>query len=85
MYKDFLVELHIAGKSLTDLETILNLMSAPNVKQLCKEMKISSKVTLKSALVDALIKHTKQRCIFVKKKDDDDNDDNPIAKAVKSK
>ena len=58
-----------SSSELNDLETILNILSSPAVKQLCKSMNIGPKGTLKSDYVDALMKHSRKKSFFTKPSD----------------
>ena len=54
------------GCNIDDLETLLKLLSAPNVKSIAKEMNIHVKGTQKADFIAALIKHSKRQCVFFK-------------------
>lgn len=54
----------IQGKSLCDLEAILNLLSAPNVKQLAKDFNLKPKGTQKADFSAAILKHSRQKSFF---------------------
>jgi hypothetical protein len=57
-----------SGSEIDDLETLLNLLPAPSVKKLCKEMNVGCKGSQKKDFVGALLGHSKQRSIFSGKK-----------------
>ena len=53
-----------SGEDLRDLETLLKLLSAPDIKQLCKSMNIKGKSAQKVDLVNALLAHSKKKSFF---------------------
>ena len=73
------------GSEVDDLETILNLLSSPDVKKLFKEFGLKSKGTQKGDFVSELVKHCKRPsiCGFFKVKTS--NSSNPMKDKVKSR
>lgn len=55
------------SSKLEDLETILNLVSAPNLKKLSKDFNLSAKGNHKHDNIDILIKHSKAKLFFASK------------------
>ena len=55
------------GTQLDDLPTVLNLLTAPNVKKLCKDMNIQAKGTQKQDSIEALLSHSKRKSFFAVK------------------
>lgn len=54
----------LSGSSLNDLEAVLNLLTAPAVRQLCKGMNILAKGAQKKDFVQALLTHSKKKSFF---------------------
>ena len=56
-----------SGEDINDLEILLKLLSAPEVKQLCKNMNIKAKGSQKTDHCNALIAHSKKKSFFTTK------------------
>ena len=69
-----------AGESLEELDVLLNLLPAPQIRILAKEFNVSSKGTQKSDFVASLVKHSKQRSVFFVK-----GKDNPVASKLRKR
>ncbi len=52
------------GSNLQDLESVLHILSAPSIKQLCKNMNIGCKGSTKKDFVSALLSHSKKKSFF---------------------
>ena len=63
---------------MTELETVLSVLSAPKVKKLCKELNIGPKGGQKHDGIEALIAHSKKKSFFASKT-------NPIASVILKK
>ena len=73
-----------SSTDLNDLETILNILSSPSVKQLCKSMNIVSKGTQKKDYIEALMKHSKKKSFFAKPSDTNNTMANMILKKARA-
>lgn len=58
------LKIFVLGSKLSDLETVLHLLSAPNVKKLCKDVNVGAKGNQKQEIIDALISHSKKKSFF---------------------
>ena len=58
------INLFFQGKSSCDLEFLLNLLSAPNVRQLAKDFNLKPKGTQKADFTSAILKHSRQKSFF---------------------
>ena len=69
------------------MDSILKLLSAPNVRQLAKDFKIKAKGTQKADIAAAIVKHSKQKSMFfVKRKTEQiDSGKSSLAKIVEKK
>jgi Fanconi-associated nuclease 1 len=72
-----------SSSDLNDLETILNILSSPAVKQLCKGMNIGPKGNLKKDCIEALMKHSRKKSFFTKHSDTNNSMVNVILKKAR--
>ncbi|TRY67681.1 hypothetical protein TCAL_02942 [Tigriopus californicus] len=54
-----------SGADLADLESILKLVPAPEIRLLCKEFKIVAQGTQKADFIQALLKHSRRKSFFL--------------------
>ena len=75
-----------SGDRLEDLDVLLKLLPAPEVKAIAKEMNLASGFARnKSDLVEDLMKHSRRKSVMFFKSGDGGGGGNPIEKKLKAK